>query len=64
MNTVIELLGQSWPGNVLRMTYLWLENSRDLLWPSFYLEVYLVQGQKSELSVVESSLVKIETILS
>ena len=41
MNTVIEFLGQSWSGNMCRMTYLWLENSRDLLWHSFDLEVYL-----------------------
>ena len=47
MDTIIEFLGQSRPGNMCRMTYLWLENYRDLLWPSFDLEVYLVESQNS-----------------
>ena len=38
MDTLIELLGQCWPGNMCRMTYLWLGNYRDLLWPSYDLE--------------------------
>ena len=36
-------LAQSWPENMCLMAYLWLENSRNLLWPSFDLEVYQVQ---------------------
>ena len=47
MDTVIEFRGQRWPGNMCRMTYLWIENYRDLLWPRFDLELYLVEGQNS-----------------
>ena len=44
---------------------MWLENYRDLLWQSFDLEVYLVEAQHEYLNdVVESSLAKIESILS
>ena len=31
MDIVIKFLGQSWPGNICRITYLWLQDSRDLL---------------------------------
>ena len=47
MDNVIESASQSGSENMCRITYLWLENYRDLLWPSFDLEVYLVEGQNS-----------------
>ena len=47
MVTLIEFLGQSWPWNMCRTTYSWLENYRDLLWPSFDLEVYLIESHNS-----------------
>ena len=40
------------------MPYLSLENYRDVVWPSFHLEVFLLKGHW------ENSLVKIESILS
>ena len=47
----IEFLDQSWSGNMWRMTYLWLQHSRDLLWPSFDLQVYKVQYTNSTFSL-------------
>ena len=40
MDIYFEFPGRGRPGNMCRMTYLWLENSHDIFWPSFDLQVH------------------------
>ena len=50
MDTIIELCGQNRPENLCHMTYILLQNFRDLLWPSFDL--------KCTLSMLDNSIIR------